>query len=163
MEDTTITHFIPSIFTENIMNKRHSNNYDSEIQRLFKKHSTLHGDPLAKQFILFPIFKDLHWRLFVVANAALLETNQGTFKPNPEDQLTCILHMDSYNEDPEDGEVELIKKIMHNFSYAKLNHHSKSNERNVTFQSYTTLWENIEYYNVKGKKKLFFFFVTLII
>ena len=107
-EDTTITHFITSIFTENIMNKRHSNNYDTEIQKLCKKHSTLHGDPLAKQFILFPIYKNLHWRLFIVANAGLLETYPDTFKPNAEHQLTCILHIDSYNENPEAGEVELI-------------------------------------------------------
>ena len=154
-EDSIITHFISSLLTGNVMNKRKSNNYEKEIQKICKNHSRLHGDPLEKQFILFPIFKNLHWRLFIVANTGSLEKYDDPFKPEAEKQFPCILHLDSYNNDPEDGEVELIKNIMHNFSYAKLNNHCKSNERNKMLQNYTTLWEKIECYNIKGKLCLF--------
>ena len=154
------THFIPSLLTGNVMNKMKSKNYETEIQKICKNHSKLHGDPLEKQFILFPIFKNRHWRLFIVANTGSLEQYDDPFNPEAERQIPCILHLDSYNSAPEVSELELIKTIMHNFSYAKLNNHSKGNERNKMLQNYTTLWEKIECYNIKGKLCLYinFFF-----
>ena len=65
---------------------------------------------MEKQFILFPMHKNDHWRLFIVANSGLLEANSKDFMPNAEHQLTCILHLDSYNENPKPGEVKLIEK-----------------------------------------------------
>ena len=83
-------------------------NYDfltPKIQKNCQAHIKKYGNPLKKQFILFPCNNKDHWRLFVVANCKSTKGNESDIKIASDDALKCILHIDSYALDPLTEEI----------------------------------------------------------
>ena len=145
------SHYISSTFFSSIIDSKKYEFVDKKIRKSCQAHINKHGNPLKKQFILFPRYKKDHWRLFVVANCESTKGNESDTKLESEDALKCILHMDSYASNPNSEEISAIKAIMYNFHFLKLKRDNKSEQLDLLTKNITNFWKQIEWYNLPGE------------